>query len=332
MTDRSIASPQDFGGLVLGGYDRSRMKGDNLSTPLSGDNKETLALSVQSIIAQNVFGGTVSLITNGSALTATVDSTVSQLWLPQNVCDQFAIAFGLTYDVTTRLYLVNSTIHTQLLQMNPSVTFTVASNSSSSETINIVLPYAAFDLRASLPVYNYSTPYFPIRVAASANQYTLGRALLQETYVFVDWERQYFSLAQAIHQNDTSAVVPVRSPSDITDTARKAHGLSTGAIAGIAVGAFAVVALAAGLVLFFIMRSRRRQQHTAPTVYPEDYKGTEGAELHAEDIKPPELMSSPVNELQADPVGQELDGKGAEAAEMDGTEKARIDRTVYELP
>ena len=234
------ASPQTPGSLILGGYDQARFKASKLSFSNGGSNKETLPLSINSIIAENVFGGTQSLLSSGNSITATIDSTVSQVWLPQNVCDLFASAFGLKYDASTGLYLVNNTIHAQLKQKNPTVTFTLAPTGDSSSTMNIEFPYAAFDLQAGIPLFNSTTNYFPLRVAANESQQVLGRAFLQEAYVFVDWERGNFTLGQAIHQNTTTDIVPVLSPTYGGNTS-PSSGLSTGAIIGIAVGVGAAV-------------------------------------------------------------------------------------------
>jgi len=75
-------------------------------------------------------------------------------------------------------------MHTSLLSMNPNITFTLAN--TGGQTLDIVLPYSAFDLTASFPVLangTNSTNYFPIRRADNDTQYTLGRVFLQEAYV-----------------------------------------------------------------------------------------------------------------------------------------------------
>ena len=50
--------------------------------------------------------------------------------------------------------------------------------------MDIVLPYASFDLLASYPRVLNATKYFPLKRAANESQYTLGRTFLQEAYVF----------------------------------------------------------------------------------------------------------------------------------------------------
>ncbi|KAK5136863.1 hypothetical protein LTR08_001785 [Meristemomyces frigidus] len=355
-------SPPDYGSLVLGGYDKSRFTPTNLSMSLGGPSKQTLELSLKSIVAQNVFGGTLSLLANGDAISTVIDSTVTQLWLPQDVCDLFAQAFGLTYDPVTELYLVNDTIHSQLLLMSPSVTFTIGANSTSADSTNIELPYAAFDLGAGIPIYNSTTPYFPIRVAANESQYVLGRSFLQEAYLSVDWERQNFTVAQVVHQNETTSIVSVLSPSD-TYTATTHKSLKPGVVAGITVVACATLVFVAGLILFFVLRNRRRrraaeaEQAEQAAVFLSDQKGDPKgsvSELHGDQSTASEIMSQQVyemhdnnnnnkqahkimsnslTELPGHAVGQELDGESAQSArEKEEMKRKAVEASVYEMP
>jgi hypothetical protein len=296
----------DYGSLVLGGYDASRMDSTNLTVPLNGSDTQTLLVSLVSVTAENVLGGTRSLVTEGS-LAMTIDSTVSQMWLPRSACDNFEEAFGLTYDGETDLYTINSTMHSQLQSLNPIVTFKIGPNDDSgSNTTNIKFPYSAFDLNASIPIYNGSTPYFPIRRAANESQYVLGRAFLQEAYIFVDWERQSLTVSQAVHQNSTSNIVPVLSPSDRIDDSTAGSGgggLSTGAIAGIAVGVSLAVIIAVLLALLFVLRRRRKQRKLAVAKTAElDASGTQpqGAELDGKGLPGAEVLSSPIHEMYGD--------------------------------
>jgi hypothetical protein len=279
----------------------------------------------------------MSLLPNGDAIVTTIDSTTSQMWLPQNVCDLFAQAFGLKYDTYTELYLVNDTMHKQLQQSNPSVTFTLGNTGSTSEPTNIVLPYAAFDLQAGIPLFNFSTNYFPLRVAANASQQVLGRAFLQEAYVFVDWERNNFTIGQAIHQNSTTNIVPVLSPT--YNSGGNDSSLSTGTIVGIAVGAGVVIAAIIGIIAFFVIRSRRRRRYKPHEQLLE--------ELPDNSLPPPEIMSQNVyelqegenskhelevyakhqpSELQGESFERELEGDG----ERLGKSQKRI--SIYEMP
>ncbi|KAI7328029.1 acid protease [Hortaea werneckii] len=366
----AYASPADYGSLVIGGYDKTRSQGDILSIPLGGPNNQTLGVSVVNILAENTANGTVSLWRDSTPMVATIDSTVSQLWLPQSVCDLFASTFGLQFDNTTGLYLVNETTHEQLMQSNPSISFmigpnsTAASASAAADTINIVLPYAAFDLQAEIPLYNSSTNYFPIRVAANETQYTLGRTFLQEAYLFVDWERQNMTISQVVHQNETTEIVPVESPSMHSSGGTEDGSFETGAIVGIAVGASAAIVLAVGFLEFFVLRSQRKRRRAAvlarkieeePSGFSSDEKkkGEAVNELDVDRVTPQEIMSEQRHELSggddsetkneamstpllempdAQVVGKELEDTSHCAGTQERDWKHRHVNEVYELP
>ncbi|XMA14260.1 hypothetical protein WAI453_007051 [Rhynchosporium graminicola] len=68
------------------------------------------------------------------------------------------------------------------------------SNTTSALDVNIVLPYAAFDLVANLSLAQNATRYFPLTRAVNNTQNVLGRALLQEAYLIADYERSQFSI------------------------------------------------------------------------------------------------------------------------------------------
>ena len=336
LSNISVASGGIPGSLIFGGYDKARFTPSHLSFPVDGEKNKLLPLSLKSIIVDNVpNGGSVALL-RGGALVASIDSTTSQMWLPQNVCDLFAQTFGLAYDTYSGLYTINDTTHKQMKQANPSVTFTLGSTGSSRQTTNIVFPYAAFDLQAGIPWFNFTTNYFPLRVAANPSQQVLGRAFLQEAYLFVDWERNNFTIGQAIHQNSTTHIVPVLSPT--YNSGNTNSGLSTGTIVGIAVGAGALVVIIIGLIAFFVIRSRRRRG-----VPHEDSL----EELQDTSIKPPEIMSAQVYELQegenskhelevyAKHQPSELQGESFERElEGDGERLGKREkrRSVYEMP
>ncbi|KAF2810258.1 acid protease, partial [Mytilinidion resinicola] len=252
-----------FGSLILGGYDETRFTPSNFSLSFSSDATKLLTVGVQSIIGLDTLQGTQSFTTSGHL--SLMDSTVPHLWLPRDICDGIEQAFGLTYDPTTDLYLVNETMHTQLHHLNPTLTFKLGDTiyDTGANATNIVLPYAALDLQASYPFYKNATNYFPIRRAANDSQYVLGRTLLQEAYLIVDYERQNFTIAPASFPDPLPAphVMAITPPSNTTSPASNPSAsskplLSTGAIAGIAAGGGALLILLALALLFFLRRRR----------------------------------------------------------------------------
>ena len=59
-----------------------------------------------------------------------------------------------------QLYLVNDTIHGRLREDNPTLSFTLGR--SAAQTVNIKLPYQAFDLQVTQPIAENRTHYFPL--------------------------------------------------------------------------------------------------------------------------------------------------------------------------
>jgi hypothetical protein len=194
-----------------------------------------------------------------------IDSTVAELYLPVEICEAFEDAFGLELDHETGLYFVKDTLHQDLLSQKPSITFTLGQKYSTNTTVQITLPYAAFDLEASPPYRGLQgkTRYFPIRRGNDSDQWVLGRTFLQEAYLTVDWERQNFSLSAVDWTfGNPAMILPIVSPnytlSPSTQTREKS--LSSAAIIGIAVGGgvlFALVMAAAGWWFWRRRRTRR---------------------------------------------------------------------------
>ena len=292
-----------FGSLTLGGYDSTRYtpNQNDFSFPFSTDPSKLLTVGVESIMATNSLMNTYSL--TSSADFYLIDSSVPHLWLPKEICDNFEQAFGLTYDPITDLYLVNDTIHSELTQKNPSVTIKLVNSleDTSVNYTNIELPYSAFDLQASYPYYPNATNYFPIRRAANDTQYVLGRTLLQEAYLTVDYERGNFSVAQAVFPDPLPAanIITIKSKSD-TDSSTNSS-LSTGAIAGIAVGGALLLILLALAALFFLRRRRKRTKQNFELANTQISETGSGAAFSSTPYKtnhgPQELSGTAIAEL-----------------------------------
>jgi hypothetical protein len=324
------------GSLVLGGYDQSAAEGPGVSV----SNVANLALTVnaRSIVLSNTLQGTVSVTHDLLSLPMALDSTVSQLWLPQVVCDELETSLGLTYDSSTELYLVNSTAHAKLIELAPTIAFTLAADGTSNDTTTIVLPYAAFDLQASPPLYSITTNYFPLR--RTRKRSVLGRAFLQEAYLVVDWDRSNFTISPAAQRsNRTRDIVPISSPREETSSTT----LSAGAIVGIVIGIIIVIVVP--IATFWWRRRRRRERPKdappidptqPPSEWPQEKKIAEiepvPQELPSDDAIHPEAMSTPLYELHqeeachqliaeparfelaAETVGPELEAKSEEGA------------------
>ena len=265
-----------LGSLTLGGYDSSQIVSNDVEFVFASDNSRDTVVAIQSITTPNIGTlGVQQLLPE--PIYAYVDATVPHIWLPLDACQAFEEAFGLIYDDTTHLYLVNSTLHDTLLERNASVTFTLAQSTQGGSSAQITMPYAAFDLTASPPYQGLqnSSSYFPLQRAQNNTQYTLGRAFMQEAYITVDYERARFNLSQVTYvQNPQSSLVaiPAASPqeasnyagstaSNLTSTASSSHSISTAAIGGISAGAAVVAVAAIALILWRILRRRPRNKN-----------------------------------------------------------------------
>ncbi|KAJ4352236.1 uncharacterized protein N0V89_007583 [Didymosphaeria variabile] len=271
-----------LGSLVLGGYDETRINPDNqVSIKMPSVQNNSLIVGVQSISYTPQSGVNPIAISftedNVKGFSATIDSTFPYLWLPDAVCDHFAENFNLNYNKTTNFYTLNETGAANNKQQNATVQFKIGSGpfDSGPSYTTISLPWTAFDLTYTEPSdKDDSTKYFPIKKSPTG-VFVLGRTLLQEAYIIVDYERTNFTVSQAPPLNDSPAEQPVAihgpyyvapTPTPLP-TGGGSKGLSGGAIAGIVIGILAV-ALGAAFAIF-IWWKKRRERRNAPPAYKE---------------------------------------------------------------
>jgi hypothetical protein len=162
-----------FGSLVLGGYDTSRFNPNNLTFNFGPQDDRELLVQLNKITTDD---GTSLL---QQPISIFLDSTVPYIYLPEAACAMFESTFGLIWDSNTQLYLLTDAQHTSLKAQNPKITFTLGTLTS-LQTVDIMLPYSAFDLTVSYPIVANATRYFPLKRANDSSQYTLGRTFFQE--------------------------------------------------------------------------------------------------------------------------------------------------------
>ncbi|KAF2729289.1 acid protease [Polyplosphaeria fusca] len=331
-----------LGSLTLGGYDASRFIPHDVSFGFAPDNERDLVVGVVGITANSATKNKYDLLAR-DPFTIYVDSTIAEMWLPIEVCEAFEKAFGLKYDNSTELYLVDNITHQQLLADNATITFSLGQKFADNDTIDITLPYSAFDLTAMPPYKGIQdpSPFFPIRRAEKENQFVLGRTFLQEAYLVVDWERQNFSLYQCSWILDQPKdIVPIISPSLLGDgqdgagDASSKH-LSTGAIIGIAIGGGFVFALI-GFGLAWCFWRKKQKRHLAKV--KEEYEARAAAaakEPPAEKKEEPPL--SPIQEVPEEVVTNvfpkaELPGESLNRPELDTDAKGSASPNSYGMP
>jgi hypothetical protein len=318
--------------LVLGGYDISRFDpSTTLSWAMPNASNTTLVVQLAAITVSD--GETSSWEPHGNDVSTpfNVDSSVPQIWLPEEACQMFETKFQLTWDDSLKLYLINGTTYERLARDKPEVQFTLTDGTRS---VNYRLPYTAFTLTLVFPFVNTSTYYFPLKRASNTSLPMLGRAFLQETYITVDYERANFSISQAYPDGGSTRIVAIppitnsssiSTPSGNTTTYRyleaPTHALSSAAYAGIGVGAGLVALLVIGV---FVAWKRRWGVFRLKKVPGQDQYLK--AEVHGDDKKRVEAMEKERYELETAEHTHELRGSEAPSVEVPGI------HLVHELP
>ena len=219
-------------------------------------------VEIISITATGTLNNNVTLLSNDIA--ALVDTTLPFIWLPLSVCQVFEEAFGLVWNDTNQFYLINDTIHQQLLMQNPNVTFELGTSTLGKETVNITLPYGAFDLQASSPIFPNGTNYFPLRRASNSSQYTLGRAFFQEAYFLIDYEQSNFSISQGLFSAKATADIITIDHStqnlatNTTSGSQSSHHISRPIVIGTAVTLSVAIVVLSVLAIILTRRFRNR--------------------------------------------------------------------------
>ena len=320
-----------FGSLTLGGYDttRSQSGSSNLTVPFGADISKDLLISLDAITYDTA--GSTPLSTE--SISVFIDSLVTDLWLPLSVCRAFEQQFGLRWNSDLESYLLDNITHQALLAQNPQFTFCLSAPGNPNQTIDIVIPYAAFDLEMRPPLVETATRYFPLKRAMNETQYVLGRAFLQETYVVADYDRRQLRLSQAAFpSSEESKIVSIYPPGyqgregggGEHEGTRDSH---SGFIAGVVLGVVGLLS-AVAFVVWIIRRRRLRRvsvgqfpshAQAAGKSQEEDSKDPWTAQLADENAR---QNHSDLNELDSHPYwnpGPRREVKVKRISELDGT-------------
>lgn len=255
---------QRLGSLVLGGYDKSRIKGAPAGFNMTNNSAmgSNLLVSVHSLTIQYSDGnGPASA--PGASFEAVIDSTLPYLFLPNATCDWLKDELGLGYDTSTNLYTINQTsldsnranIASFAISLGPNSHSTIESDS----LISINLPYDALNADADWWWgFNGPQAIFPI-LRAQSNTAVLGRPFFQEAYVSADYERGVFNVSQT-QSGSQASIVPLYNVSTQAQIdSHHAKKLSPGAIAGAVTGPLAaLVAIALFIWWWFFKRAGRK--------------------------------------------------------------------------
>jgi hypothetical protein len=327
-----------YGSLTFGGYDATRLDiTKNLTLAGGSDAYRPILLGIESITL-----GSTKLLSE--PIITALDSLVSQIWLPISACKAFELAFGLVWNETYSLYILDNAQHEALLAQNASITFTLSTGiSDSPDRLDITLPYAAFDLEASYPLAgNDTVRYFPLKQAANDTQYTLGRTFLQEVYMIADYALGAITLYPAIYPestvdsklvticplNATSCVDPRYPPSA---PAKKAHKALIGEI----IGGVVVLLVALGVGIWFALRHRNKKRARLAELEGSNVAAVaQGDKPELADTQKPvkfsELETPRIQNSEIQKPGELDSGSNTYRQELDGGFTGTIER--YEMP
>ena len=342
--------------LTLGGYDTLRLA-DNMVEFHLDQNTRIPSVNLRAISATLSPDGpnaSLPLLTTNESLPAVIDTSTPYLWLPRVVCDRFAKAFDLTWNETLGVYLFdpNGDRFADFQKPDSPVSFTFSLSSYDNVDnygnplelpgiVNITVTSAAFaqllryPFRDAISFDQSSVPYFPLKRANEGGPLVIGRAFMQEAYLFMNYDRGRFSLHQALFPQspDTNySLATVERPPDspypaYVDRSGGGTGLSTGQTAGIVVGAFAMGSVI-GLALWYCCRRRRAAKRRQRQI-DDDKQGSESGES--------DLPKSPVKRMLSMIIGRkrsrkptihEVHGSSAQPVEVG----ADANHQVYELP
>ncbi|KAE8142311.1 aspartic peptidase domain-containing protein [Aspergillus pseudotamarii] len=260
--------------LTIGGVDRARFYDNKAIFHLDRNGIPVVSLNTISISSGMVDDDATHMDDHiipshpGGSTYFTLDSSTSYLWLPSDTFDAFGAALNLTYDDSSGFYAYgnDTSLRERLLAMNISITLSISDLPDSSQSVNITLPFQAFDHSLTYPYPDlpskYSDtplPYLPIRRANTNDEQRIGRVFFQEAYLAVDYEREQFSLYQAkfgtnlVSSDSDTDIVPIDSYLDkvFEGLLSDRPGLSTATKAGVGVGTGAgAILIIAGACLF----------------------------------------------------------------------------------
>lgn len=341
--------------LTLGGVDLNRFVPNDVSFDMASGFQPVVSINAITVSSQPLSTSATQpdwseeplpLLASSQAELFTIDSSTPFLWLPEKICDAFALALNLTYNETLQLYLYgNGTDPSALADWNMTFTFTLADLPGSSKIVEIKMPYDAFNQQLTFPFpalnATFSSPavdYFPLRRASNNTQYTIGRVFLQEAYLAVDYERNNFSISQSRFAND--AVTKVR----LTSITRPENSifagpanastssLSTGVKIGTGIGIAVLIIAIIGLGVFIYLRKKRKSQNSGDQAVT-DKKGFFKRKSHG-DTKAPvaevtELLADKRHpqEVAADNTNTRFELPGGAAVEM----PAEVPASYYTL-
>lgn len=309
------ASLNYAGSLLFGGYDRARIIGP-FTTYTDPPRLYNIQIGVETGGSPFAFEKQNNLLKSNAskteAIQVIIDPGTPYLSLPSQTCEAIAQYLPVYFDEGLKYYLWNKTYPglDTMLSSAAYLGFEFPPASGKTENVLIKVPLTLLNLTLEPPIVPSKTPYFPcVPFTPQGNDnYRLGRAFLQASFVGRNFNKQRSWLAQApgpgaqdsgtdlqeIHDADLTLDVisdatlfattwehhwtPLPSR-DSNSVALSSGNLSTGAKAGIAVGAVvATMALVAAVLLCFRHRKTASSSTNEPLIseldgHPQHHSG-----------------------------------------------------------
>ncbi|KAM5348308.1 hypothetical protein ACJ41O_008132 [Fusarium nematophilum] len=345
--------------LTLGGVEKARFRDHNNDFTLGQlDNMErplVRGIELAAVEGQdppsNWESSSLLLSSWDTAFDAIIDSTTPYLWLPDEVCDQFAQALNLTYNSTFDLYTIsNSQYRDYMKEDTLSFTFVLSSFDNNdnfgdpydvSGIVNITVPLRAFVsllqypfMRETISYGEPAVPYFTLRKSHDNATFILGRSFLQESYLITKYDEGIFSIHQALFpdvQPADAELTPIEQPDNSPyppplTTSSPTKGLSKAQVAGIGVGVGVFVAGAVALVGWLCYRRKRQNSAGSAGSSIEDEKDSTSAIATRSQRSPLLRLFSRITRRGNSAQSGVKDGKGNEKiSEAPNTQ-------IYEMP
>ncbi|KAH6681016.1 aspartic peptidase domain-containing protein [Plectosphaerella plurivora] len=207
----AVSGSSVAGSLQWGGYDKSRVLGDVLTTHNSDGELFARArltgLSLEVADGVSPFNASEAtednLLGSNNQVDVDLDGCSPYLTFSKATCDRIAEHLPVTYDQDLGLYLwdTSSPQYPRVVSSASSLAFTIESPKpeGDKDTITVRVPFAHLNLTLSAPLKSTPTPYFPCFTGgrAGADAAVLGRAFLQDAFLGANWATKTWWLAQA---------------------------------------------------------------------------------------------------------------------------------------
>jgi Eukaryotic aspartyl protease len=268
------------GSLTLGGYDKAKTVGPNITQPFSSladmsRCPSSFIVVVTDILVKNSNGTTTSLFgdAKGTALRTCIKPDIPLITFPSDIWQAFSTAIGGTYLGPSQSYKLWGMDYATQGVFDGDLQFVLSSGIELTvPNSQLVVPDVQIDTRGQMMVPNETMREILVYNLEDSNMNDmplLGQVFLTSVYIHVDNEREQFTLWQA-NPTTEEELVTVQSTNlsscnatsgssgnsnDGISSASSKKPLSAGAIAGAVIGP--VLVILTGLTFVYLSKRRK---------------------------------------------------------------------------